>query len=282
MFASRAALAAVLILLGVNSTTARAQGIAEAHARAEAGARAYAAGDYLGAIDAFRDAYAVNRDATLLFDIGQSYYRAGQRQEALDYYRMYLERAASPPNRKEVEARIAELEHPVKQPARPPAPRVTLVEHPLTSPEQLASAAPDDDIDALIDRDRRHGTIGGTLRADIDAVTGGAAFLLGASLPLVPAVELGVAFLVGASPGLEGEVTFVLGRHLLRPLLAVSVPVFFENGLRPGGGLSAGVRLMLGNHFGLRGEIGVVHFFSVPPTYRRDVLVGSIGIEGWL
>jgi hypothetical protein len=283
MFAPRPTLLvslAVVVLMATLSTPARAQG--DGRKRADAGAKAYEVGDYTAAIDAFRDAYALSRDPALLFNIAQSYYMAGERQEALDYYRMYLERSPGAANQKEVEDRITELERPaVPRPQpRPPEPRVTMVERPVTQPATV-TAPPDDNIDAILAR-KRTPRLGGIVRADIDAKTGGAAYGVGASLGLAQIFEIGLHFMVGNAPGIQGSGSLVLGHRRIRPLVTLSVPIFFEDGVSPGGGVSVGARLVITERLGLRTEIGVVHFLSVPPTYRDTVVVGTVGIEGWL
>src|SRR5262249_61574174 len=71
--------------------------------------------EYGEALKAFKDAYRVVQDPAFLYNIAQCHRRLGQNPAALDFYRNYLRRSPSAPNRGEVEPRIQELEHATQQ-----------------------------------------------------------------------------------------------------------------------------------------------------------------------
>ena len=66
--------------------------------------------EYNDALAEFKNAYRVVQDPAFLFNIAQCYRKLGQDVEALDYYRNYLRRFPTAPNRGEVERRIQEIE----------------------------------------------------------------------------------------------------------------------------------------------------------------------------
>ena len=66
--------------------------------------------EYSDALTEFKNAYRVVQDPAFLFNIAQCYRKLGQDVEALDYYRNYLRRFPTAPNRAEVERRIQEIE----------------------------------------------------------------------------------------------------------------------------------------------------------------------------
>jgi tetratricopeptide (TPR) repeat protein len=80
--------------------------------------------EYSDALAEFKNAYRVVQDPAFLFNIAQCYRKLGQDVEALDYYRNYLRRFPTAPNRGEVERRIQEIERELamKAPAGTPAP----------------------------------------------------------------------------------------------------------------------------------------------------------------
>jgi tetratricopeptide (TPR) repeat protein len=78
----------------------------------------YNLGRFAEAATLFEKAYRIDPAPVLLFNIGQSYRRLGNTERALFFYRRYLEEAAANvPDRKDVEARIAELERSLHEPA---------------------------------------------------------------------------------------------------------------------------------------------------------------------
>jgi len=87
-------------LLAASSAPAQAGADAD-KARASAltreGARAYQAGDYATALTRFQEAYAVFPSPRLLFNLGQSFGRAGRYVEATESFERFLASAGSAP-----------------------------------------------------------------------------------------------------------------------------------------------------------------------------------------
>lgn len=89
----------------------------------------------------FEAAYVAKDDTAFLYNIAQSYRLAGEPAEAMGAYKSYLRRAPDAPQRKEVEQRIAELEHLVaqQQKAQETPPNGT---HPPELPEKPVEQPP--------------------------------------------------------------------------------------------------------------------------------------------
>jgi tetratricopeptide (TPR) repeat protein len=96
---------------------ASSAGVAHADdARAEArehfvkGTKSFDLGLYDEAIAEYMAAYKVKPDPALLFNLAQAHRLAGHVADALRFYRMYLTKTPTAPNRSDVEARISDLE----------------------------------------------------------------------------------------------------------------------------------------------------------------------------
>lgn len=104
---------------------------------------AYNLGRYTEAAQEYEAAYERSLDPNMLFNIGQAWRLAGERQKALTAYRSYLRNVTKGEHRSMAEAKIKELE---EQAAAQPAPMVRPVETaPATAPPAAAalpSAAP--------------------------------------------------------------------------------------------------------------------------------------------
>jgi tetratricopeptide (TPR) repeat protein len=103
--------------LALAAPPARADGNEEARALFEAGARAYKAGDFRAAIQAFEQAYRVEARPNLLFSIAQAHRRqyvldkrAGHVAVALRNFREYLSRVPAGGRRTDAVAALGELE----------------------------------------------------------------------------------------------------------------------------------------------------------------------------
>jgi hypothetical protein len=83
---------------------------AEARRHFQRGLAHYNLYEYKDAITEFEAAYRLHPDPSILYNLGQSYRLSNQPDEALKFYKTYLREAAAPPNRREVESRIADLE----------------------------------------------------------------------------------------------------------------------------------------------------------------------------
>jgi tetratricopeptide (TPR) repeat protein len=84
------------------------------------GIRKYDLGEFDEAIAEFKQAYSIVPTPGLLFNIAQAFRLKKDYEQALYFYRRYLRVAPSPPNRKDVEARIAEIERLRSEKERPP------------------------------------------------------------------------------------------------------------------------------------------------------------------
>ena len=88
----------------------RAEEKAKAREHYQKGLTHYDIKEYSEALAEFKNAYRVVQDPAFLFNIAQCYRKLGQDVEALDYYRNYVRRFPTAPNRTEVDRRIQEIE----------------------------------------------------------------------------------------------------------------------------------------------------------------------------
>ena len=73
----------------------------------QSGTSYYDLGRYPDAIKEFEAAYELKNDPAFLYNLAQSYRQAGDPEQALHFYRTYLRYVPKPPNRAEIEERIA-------------------------------------------------------------------------------------------------------------------------------------------------------------------------------
>lgn len=113
-----------LLQVGPPEGTARAQDFAAAGQRFATAQEAFAKGDFGKAAREFQAAYDITQDPSLLFNIGESWQRAGDNGKALSSYRAYLKAQPDATDRAEVEKRIKALEEAgvAAAPAGAPAP----------------------------------------------------------------------------------------------------------------------------------------------------------------
>ena len=76
----------------------------------EKASRAYDVQKFQEAIEEYQKTYEISGDPAMLFNVAQAYRLNGQPQEAIYYYRRYLERSPTASNRAGTEQKIAELE----------------------------------------------------------------------------------------------------------------------------------------------------------------------------
>lgn len=88
-------------------TPAQKQEVREHYDKA---ARAYDVQRFGEAVEEYQKTYEISGDPAMLFNVGQAFRLNGQPQEAVFYYRRYLERSPLAPNRADVEQKIADLE----------------------------------------------------------------------------------------------------------------------------------------------------------------------------
>jgi tetratricopeptide (TPR) repeat protein len=104
--------------------------------------RAYDVGKYQEAIEEYQKAYEIGGDAAMIYNIAQAYRLSDQLTEAIRFYRRYLQRSPSAPNREIVERRIAELEKVVEERKKAGAPVVPVPPLPAQPPVTTAPNPP--------------------------------------------------------------------------------------------------------------------------------------------
>src|SRR5688572_28062146 len=89
----------------------------------ETGSELYAAGNYPAALHAFQRAYALIAEPNLLFNIAGCHERLGQRRQAIEYYRWFLDSPSGNPEgrRRAIEA-LSRLDSAPAPPAPTPTP----------------------------------------------------------------------------------------------------------------------------------------------------------------
>lgn len=102
-----AVLAACVLFAGVASADAVTD---QARAAALAGKKAYDTNDFVTAIARYEEAYRLKPAAGLLFNLGQSHRRAGHPDQALSYFRRYLETDPPRAQAEAVEALVAQVQ----------------------------------------------------------------------------------------------------------------------------------------------------------------------------
>lgn len=113
----------VALASSVRAKPADSPKAAQARQHYEAGLAAFNLRDFKAAITEFEAGYRLKPDPVFLYNLGQAHRLSESHDQALYFYRAYLRTSADPPNRKEVEERIATLEKLLaekKEAARPP------------------------------------------------------------------------------------------------------------------------------------------------------------------
>jgi tetratricopeptide (TPR) repeat protein len=98
---------------------------AEVERHAALGQRLLERGDTQDAIAEFRRAYELRADPRFLYDIAEGYRRLGLAEQARFFYQRYLAAAPDAPDRDEVEAALAALDHAAAPPKAAPTPPAT-------------------------------------------------------------------------------------------------------------------------------------------------------------
>src|SRR5207244_12288643 len=99
----------VLVVSMIPLARASAQAPVSAATHAERGRHFYEQRRYDEAIHEFDEAYKLDSEPVYLYNIAQAHRLAGHSREAISSYELYLSRMPNPPNRAEIERRIAEL-----------------------------------------------------------------------------------------------------------------------------------------------------------------------------
>jgi len=129
----------------------------------------------------------------------------------------------------------------------------------------------------------RGGTLGAIVRFDVDTGGKGAASVIGLSYALASSFEVSAAVLVTGKLGATVGGTFLFSSGRFRPLLALSLPMFFDEGTHVGVHGAVGLRFDLSAHLGIEVDLGGARFFSVPnEDIKKTYFIPSIGIQGRL
>jgi len=167
-FALGVAVAIVLASPAQAQTDAQKQ---EAKEHYEKGRKLYDVGRYGDAIEEYQKVYLLTDDPNMLFNIGQCYRLSDHPEEAVRFYRSYLRRAPSAPNRADVETKILALDKIVEEhkrtgasttppastgptaepppmgtappPPPPPAPEASVAPPPVTAQPPSVAVAPE-------------------------------------------------------------------------------------------------------------------------------------------
>jgi tetratricopeptide (TPR) repeat protein len=106
---------ALLLVAGVASAESKSNAQKAADTLFEKGQASYEGGKYQDAITQFKQAYELVHDPVYLFNIGQSYRKVADCQNADRFYREYLEYSPDAENKQKVEQWLVELKPCVEQ-----------------------------------------------------------------------------------------------------------------------------------------------------------------------
>jgi tetratricopeptide (TPR) repeat protein len=146
-------LLALLLALG---GVAHADDTAEAKRLYLSGTKHFNLAEYDAALNDFKDGYRHKDDPVFLYNIAQCYRLLNKNQEAITFYKSYLNNAPDAPNRSEVLNKISELEQAIaaQEKARtiPPQETIGPGEAPPASPPSASPVATTTPADAALSR----------------------------------------------------------------------------------------------------------------------------------
>lgn len=121
----------------------------EIHQHYDRATRAYDLGKYPEAIEEYQKVYEIDGDPVMLYNIAQAYRLNEQPQDAIHFYRRYLQRAPEARNREDVERKIAAQEKVIEEKRKaaaavqpPPPPPVKTAPKPVEIPVTPTPPAP--------------------------------------------------------------------------------------------------------------------------------------------
>lgn len=135
------------LVVGIAAGTARAAPAAdpqtvEARRLYQEGMAHFNLREYKQAVEQFQAAYRLRPDPVFLYNVAQSYRLAQDSDQALYFYQAYLRTSENPPNRAEVQERIAVLEKEIAARKVPPAAAPVVAPPVVVQPPLVATSAP--------------------------------------------------------------------------------------------------------------------------------------------
>ena len=121
----------------------------QAKAHYELGMTAYGLGHYDRAVQAFLRAYQVDPAPILLYNVAQAYWKKGQNEAAVIFYRRYLDADPKAKNRARIRARIRDLQSGKK--VAPPSEAAAQVVPPAIAPPLSGDPAEDPDVESELE-----------------------------------------------------------------------------------------------------------------------------------
>jgi hypothetical protein len=288
----------------------------EARDHYQKGVTHYNLGEFVQAIEEFKQAYAISQAHGLLFNIAQAYRLTQDHRQALYFYKTYLRLVPEAPNRADVESRMVEIEKLLAEQERlkndkpvgtippgattpeaaapAPAPTSTPPATPVAPSTEAAttaaeaspspapaSAAREAGIAKALPPSAARGSTSAFVRSDIDGKGAGLAVLVGVSHALNRRTDLFVAGMFGGLFGAEVGATLTFSDGRLRPLAFAGIPLFISEGVIVGGHVGAGVEYQLHRQLGVFAHLGAAYFPSAREHAKLAILPG-IGISARL
>ena len=149
-------LVAAVVIAGASPVAAQRAPVAAAHRLYQEGVAAYRAKDYARAAALFRQAYDAGGQPDLLFNAAQAYRLAGDCGQAAAHYRRYLDEVPGASNRRDAEAKLAEVEACARDAEPDPDPDSGSEPAPEPTPEPTPEPEPDPDPDPELDHELDH------------------------------------------------------------------------------------------------------------------------------
>lgn len=136
-------LLAVLLVVCALVAPVRAENKARARELYRQGTQHYKLGEYQDALTAFKEAYRNYEEPSFLFNIAQCHRQLGRKQDAVRFFRTYLDDVPNAPNRAEVEQILASLETSIEEDQTKAAARQAAAPvAPKPAPSQTRTPAP--------------------------------------------------------------------------------------------------------------------------------------------
>lgn len=165
------------------------------------------------------------------------------------------------------------LRFPPPSAAPPPPPKQPPVgpAEPPAGPKDTAQPAPEN-------RSHRN-QLGLIARADIDGQRAGVVPAFGLSFGIGDHFEINTVGLVGKSKGVEPGATAYILKGAWKPRVSLGVPIFVNDGVRPGVHASVGMQWDPIRHLGVFVDAGITAFPTAATGMDKVVFVPSVGLQ---